>query len=190
MSQIKLIVGLGNPGQAYEDTRHNAGFWFIDLIAKKYQANLSMESKFFGFIGKFRFQGEDIYLLKPQTYMNLSGKAILALAQFYKITPGQILIAHDELDFAPGIIKLKLGGGAAGHNGLKDTERVIGRDYWRLRIGIGHPGDKNKVADYVLKKPRLEERIDIDNALDRAVAILEQFIGGDKNTAMKTLHTK
>jgi peptidyl-tRNA hydrolase, PTH1 family len=190
MSIIKLIVGLGNPGREYDNTRHNAGFWFVDLVAKKYNVNLNLEGKFFGYVGKFKYNGEDIYLLKPQTFMNLSGKSILGLANFYKILPNQILVAHDELDFEPGVARLKLGGGAAGHNGLKDTCRVLGNDYWRLRIGIGHPGDRNKVVDFVLKKPTLDERIEIDRSLDKALSILEQFLSGEHNLALKQLHTK
>ena len=158
MSNIRLIVGLGNPGREYDNTRHNAGFWFIDLVAQKYNVSLNLESKFFGYVGKFKHN--------------------------------QILVAHDELDFEPGVIKLKLGGGAAGHNGLKDTSRVLGNDYWRLRIGIGHPGDRNKVVDFVLKKPTLDERIEIDRSLDKAISILEQFLSGEQNSALKQLHTK
>ena len=190
MSDIKLIVGLGNPGREYDSTRHNAGFWFVDLVAKKYQVSLNLESKFFGYVGKFKHAGVDVYLLKPQTFMNLSGKSILALANFYKTLPQEILVAHDELDFEPGVIKLKLGGGVAGHNGLKDTKRVLGADFWRLRIGIGHPGDKNKVVDFVLKNPRLEERIEIDNALDRAITTLDLLLSGEQDKALKQLHTK
>ncbi|HMT03864.1 MAG TPA: aminoacyl-tRNA hydrolase, partial [Burkholderiales bacterium] len=149
-SKIRLIVGLGNLGSEYAETRHNAGFWFIDAISKKYGLKLQLEKKFFGLIGKI---GNDILLLEPQTFMNISGKSVLAVASFYRILPHQILVVHDELDFEPGIIKLKQGGGDGGHNGLRDIDKVIGKDYWRLRLGIGHPGDKNKVADYVLKKP-------------------------------------
>ncbi|HLX53045.1 MAG TPA: aminoacyl-tRNA hydrolase, partial [Aquella sp.] len=159
MSKIKLIVGLGNPGAEYATTRHNVGFWFVDLLATKFKVILQPSGKFFAEAGKFRFEDNDVWLLKPQTFMNLSGKSVLALASFYKILPGEILVVHDELDFAPGIAKLKLGGGAGGHNGLRSIESVIGKDTWRLRIGIGHPGDKNKVVGFVLKKPLKDEEI-------------------------------
>ena len=189
MSSIRLIVGLGNPGKEYVDTRHNAGFWFVDNVAEKYKATLSNEGKFLGVAGKFRHKEHDIHLLKPQTFMNLSGKSVLALANFYKILPSEILVAHDELDFIPGIVKLKHGGGNGGHNGLKDIDRVMGKDYWRLRLGIGHPGDKNKVADYVLKKPSLGDVIDITRQIDKAVKALEPLLSGEVNLAMKQLHT-
>lgn len=189
MTKIKLIVGLGNPGSQYTTTRHNVGFWFIDMLANKFKASLRMEGKFFAEVGKFRFEDNDIWLLKPQTFMNLSGKSVLALASFYKILPSEILVVHDELDFAPGIAKLKLGGGAGGHNGLKSTQSVIDQDFWRLRIGIGHPGDKNKVVDFVLKKPLKEEEIEILNAMDRALKIIPSILSGEQNAAMKQLHT-
>ena len=189
MGLIRLIVGLGNPGSAYSNTRHNAGFWFVDELASKYKANLANESKFFGVLGKFNYQNRDIYLLKPQTYMNLSGKSVLALASFYKILPSEIMVAHDELDFAPGVAKLKLGGGNGGHNGLKDIDSVIGKEYLRLRLGIGHPGDRNKVADYVLKKPLLDEKISIDNSIDKALSVSDLLLSGDINTATKLLHS-
>jgi PTH1 family peptidyl-tRNA hydrolase len=189
MSKIRLIVGLGNPGTDYARTRHNVGFWFADKIAQKFAASMRMESKFFAEVGKFRFDGDDVWIIKPQTFMNLSGKAVVALALFYKILPGEILVVHDELDFVPGIAKLKLGGGAGGHNGLRDIDRVISKDYWRLRIGIGHPGDKNKVAGFVLKKPLLDEEIAIYHALDKAEGIIADILVGEHNLAMKKLHT-
>ncbi|MCC2626258.1 MAG: aminoacyl-tRNA hydrolase [Burkholderiales bacterium] len=189
MTKIKLIVGLGNPGAEYAATRHNVGFWFIDLLADKFKSVLRTEGKFFAEVGKFRYEDNDVWLLKPQTFMNLSGKSILALASFYKILPNEILVVHDELDFAPGIAKLKLGGGAGGHNGLKSTESVISKDFWRLRLGIGHPGDKNKVSSFVLKKPLKDEEIEILNAMDRAAKIIPSLLSGEQNIAMKTLHT-
>ena len=189
---IRLIVGLGNPSSEYVNTRHNAGAWLVDAIAHKYKLTLMNESKFFGKISKFKFADNDVFLLEPQTFMNLSGKSLLAVASFYKILPQQILVAHDELDFIAGVIKLKDGGGNGGHNGLRDIDRVIGKNYWRLRIGIGHPGDKNKVADYVLKKPSIDDLIDINNAIDKAVSILDLILSSsatDLSTAMKKLHT-
>lgn len=189
VDKIKLIVGLGNPGAEYDDTRHNAGFWFVDNLAHKYKVKFTPESKFFGMVARFKHNGEDVFLLKPQTFMNLSGKSVVALALFYKILPSQILVAHDELDFEPGVVKLKQGGGHGGHNGLKDVDRVIGKDYWRLRVGIGHPGDKNKVVGYVLKSPSQDVRIDIENSLDKASSILELLLNGEYEKALKNLHT-
>jgi PTH1 family peptidyl-tRNA hydrolase len=189
MNLIRLIVGLGNPGPDYSHTRHNAGFWFIDELVTKYNANLNNESKFFGIVGRFNFKNRDVYLLKPQTYMNLSGKSVLAVANFYKILPSEILVVHDELDFAPGIARFKQGGGNGGHNGLKDIDRCLGKDYLRLRIGIGHPGDRNKVADYVLKKPQLDEKIAIDNSLDKSISVADLLLSGEISSATKILHS-
>ena len=187
---IKLIVGLGNPGRDYVDTRHNAGFWFVDNLAKKLGIQFSLEGKYFAELAKTKINGEDLFLLKPQTYMNLSGKSVQALAGFYKISPDVILVAHDELDFKPGTTKLKHAGGNGGHNGLKDIDRVIGRNYWRLRIGIGHPGDSNKVASYVLNNPVLEERIEIERNLDKALSVSDLIINADFTNAQKILHSK
>lgn len=186
---IRLIVGLGNPGREYADTRHNAGFWYLDLLAKELSASFVMEGKFFGEVARLKIDGGDLYLLKPQTYMNLSGKAVQALASFYKIAPEEILVVHDELDFKPGIIKLKQGGGNGGHNGLKDIDRVIGKNYWRLRAGIGHPGDSNRVAGYVLNNPPVDERIEIERVLARALAVSEDLILARFSIAQKILHT-
>lgn len=174
----------------YTNTRHNVGFWFIDQLADKFGISLKTEAKFFAQTGKFRFEDNDIWLLKPQTFMNLSGKSVLALVSFYKILPSEILVVHDELDFVPGVAKLKLGGGAGGHNGLKSIESVIGKDFWRLRIGIGHPGDKNKVASYVLKKSTHDEEIEMRNAMDKAVQVIPDILTGKQNMAMKQLHTR
>lgn len=186
---IRLIVGLGNPGRDYVDTRHNAGFWFIDKFASQHKVGLSLDKKYFGFIGKFKYDDHDVWLLKPETFMNLSGKAVAALANFYKIQPSEILVAHDELDFNPGIVKLKLGGGAGGHNGLKDINRVIGNDYWRLRLGIGHPGDKNEVVSFVLKKPPLAELSLIEDEISQSLTIMDLVLSDKLNDAMKKLHT-
>ena len=189
MGLVRLIVGLGNPGADYSNTRHNAGFWFIDGLAHKYKSSLANEAKFFGIIGKFSFEKRDVYFLKPQTYMNLSGKSVLALANFYKILPNEIMVAHDELDFAPGIARFKFAGGNGGHNGLKDIDRVIGKDYLRLRLGIGHPGDRNKVADYVLKKPLLDEKILIENSIDKVLSVSDLVLSGDIGAATKIVHS-
>ncbi|MBY0445297.1 MAG: aminoacyl-tRNA hydrolase, partial [Burkholderiales bacterium] len=155
MPQIKLIVGLGNPGSDYAQTRHNAGFWWVDEVAKDANASLRHDNKFHGLAAKARLHGSDFWLLEPQTFMNRSGLSVVALAQFYKILPAEILVVHDELDIPAGQIKLKQGGGNGGHNGLKDIQAHLGTpDFWRLRVGIGHPGNKAEVANFVLKPPR------------------------------------
>lgn len=187
---IKLIVGLGNPGPEYVDTRHNAGFWWVDAVARSAGVQLRPEGKFHGLAGRARIGGQEVWLLQPQTYMNLSGKAVLALAHFYKILPDEILVVHDELDLPPGSAKLKQGGGHGGHNGLKDIAACLSTpNFWRLRLGIGHPGEKNAVVSFVLKPPRREEFDAIDAAMIRAESILPQLVAGDFSAAMKTLHT-
>lgn len=187
---IRLIVGLGNPGFEYDHTRHNAGFWFLDALASKYQASFSVNSKFFALSAKFTYLNQDIWLLKPQTYMNLSGKAVQGIASFYKIVPSEIIVIHDELDFVPGVVKLKHGGGNGGHNGLKDIDRVIGKDYWRLRLGIGHPGDRNKVADYVLKKPIIDDKLKIDLASQKVLDHFDLILDSRFDEAMKIIHSQ
>lgn len=187
---IKLIVGLGNPGQEYQDTRHNAGFWFVDALARKLNLSFVLEGKYFAYVARGKINGIDLWLLKPQTYMNLSGKSVQTLATFFKIKPEEILVVHDELDFKPGTTKLKQGGGNGGHNGLKDIDRVIGKNYWRLRIGIGHPGDASKVAGFVLNRPMMDEQIEIERNIDKALTVSEQLIAGDFASAQKILHTK
>lgn len=190
MSEIKLIVGLGNPGQEYESTRHNAGFWWVDEFARKHATQFRIENKFHGLVARVQAQGRDIWLLKPQTFMNASGRAVVALALFYKILPDQILVAHDELDLPPGSAKLKLGGGHGGHNGLKDIIAHLGvRDFWRLRIGIGHPGERSEVVNYVLKPPRKEEQPLIDEALQRAHEVAPLIVEGKLQPAMLKLHS-
>jgi len=187
---IKLIVGLGNPGREYADTRHNAGFWCVEAWARKLGATFSLESKYFAELAKIKIGQQDLFLLKPQTYMNLSGKSVHTLANFYKIQPEEILVVHDELDFKPGTTKLKQGGGNGGHNGLKDIDRVIGKNYWRVRIGIGHPGDASKVAGYVLNNPALDDKIEIERNIDKVLSVGEALISGDFANAQKILHTK
>lgn len=184
MSAIRLVVGLGNPGAEYSETRHNAGFWLCERLADRLGATLAREARFHGLAGRVR--GEEIWLLQPQTYMNRSGQAVGALARFYRIAPAEILVLHDELDIPPGELRLKFGGGLGGHNGLKDiTAHLSTQDYWRLRIGIGHPGDRNEVAHFVLKPPRREEREAIDGALDRALALWPKIAAGDWNAATR-----
>lgn len=166
MSPIKLIAGLGNPGREHERNRHNAGFWFVERLAAQLGASLRSEPKFDGIAGRVKVPVGDVWLLMPTTYMNLSGRSVSALARFYKIAPEELLVVHDELDFPPGTAKLKQGGGVAGHNGLKDiAAKLATQNFWRMRLGIGHPGDRNRVADYVLSSPSLADRKLIDSTL-------------------------
>jgi peptidyl-tRNA hydrolase, PTH1 family len=191
MSTLKLIVGLGNPGPEYARTRHNAGFWWVDRLCEQERVTLKSEKKFHGLVGRLSFAGHEHWLLQPQTFMNRSGQAVVALALFYKILPHEMLIVYDELDLPPGAAKLKHGGGYAGHNGIKDIAAHLGTaDFWRLRLGIGHPGDKNEVMNYVLNSPRAEERSAIDEAIDRALAVFPLIARGDLEAAMMKLHTK
>jgi len=191
MSAIRLIVGLGNPGSDYEKTRHNAGFWFVDEAAWQLKApQLGPEGKFFGEASRVRLAHGDVWLLKPSTFMNLSGQSVGALARFYKIAPEEVLVVHDELDLAPGVARFKQGGGHGGHNGLKDIIAKLGSpNFWRLRLGIGHPGDRAEVVNFVLKKPRAEEQQAIDDAMRAALTVLPQALGGDMAGAMQALHT-
>ena len=190
MTPIKLFVGLGNPGGQYEATRHNAGFWWIDLVAASNNSPLKLDSKFLGLVGKLS-NSNDTWLLKPNTFMNASGKAVAALANYYKILPEQILVIHDELDLPAGTVKLKKAGGHGGHNGLKDIAAALGTpDFWRLRLGIGHPGDRNEVVNFVLKAPTKDEQSALDGAIDKSLTILPQLLSGDFEQAMLKLHSK
>ena len=190
---IKLWVGLGNPGPQYEDTRHNAGFWFTDGLARLWKTTLQFDRTYYGLVARVSIQGENVWLLQPHTFMNLSGKSVGALARFFKIEPGQILVAHDELDLPPGVAKLKKGGSSGGHNGLKDISAALGtQDYWRLRIGIGHPREMNlqqAVVDFVLHRPRKEEQNLIDIAIENSLKIMPFLIEGQFEKAMMELHT-
>lgn len=189
MNEIKLIAGLGNPGPEYEGTRHNAGFWWIEEFARKHGGTFRAESKFHGLVARSQVNGKEIHLLKPQTFMNVSGRAVAALAQFYKITPAEILVVHDELDLPPGSAKLKFGGGHGGHNGLKDIiAHFDSRDFWRLRIGIGRPGEQEDVVGYVLRAPRREEAALIEQAMQRAQDVAPLIIEGKQEAAMLKLH--
>ena len=164
---LRLVVGLGNPGPEYAETRHNAGFWFCERLARELGASFSRESRYHGLVAKVRIAGADLWLLMPQTFMNRSGQSVQALARFFRVAPAEMLVVHDELDLPPGQMRLKFGGGLGGHNGLKDITSHLGtQDYWRLRIGIGHPGDRDLVTDYVLKRARREEQDEIDACLD------------------------
>jgi PTH1 family peptidyl-tRNA hydrolase len=187
---IKLIVGLANPGAEYAATRHNAGAWYVDLLADRHRAPLREESKFFGYTSRINLAGEDVRLLVPTTFMNLSGKAVAAIATFYRINPDEILVAHDELDLPPGVAKFKLGGGHGGHNGLKDIISKLGNNpnFHRLRVGIGHPGDKNKVVGFVLGKPPASEQKLIDEAVDEAARCTEVWLKEGLTKATNRLH--
>ncbi|HEX4584637.1 MAG TPA: aminoacyl-tRNA hydrolase [Burkholderiaceae bacterium] len=191
--RIRMIVGLGNVGAGYERTRHNAGFWLIDRFSSRIGATLRPERKFFGDLARATVGHQDLILLKPTTLMNRSGQAVVAAALFYRILPDQILVAHDELDLAPGDARLKLGGGTAGHNGLKDIKsRLTHADFWRARIGIGHPrtlGLAQDVADFVLHVPRREEQAAIEQAIDRVDAVLDLMVEGQFERAMMRLHS-
>lgn len=185
----RLIVGLGNPGAEYAETRHNAGFWFCERLARRLGANFANESRFHGRVAHAR--ESRAWLLMPQIFMNRSGMSVGGLARFHRIAPSEILVVHDELDIPPGQIRLKFGGGAGGHNGLKDISAHLGtQDYWRLRIGIGHPGDRNEVVNYVLKPPRLEEQTEIDEAIARALDLWPLLENAEWNAAMKQANTK
>ncbi|MBC7574873.1 MAG: aminoacyl-tRNA hydrolase [Herminiimonas sp.] len=190
---IRLIVGLGNPGPEYEQTRHNAGFWLVDNLAIASGVRLVRESRYQALAAKAMIKGADVWLLEPQTFMNRSGQSVGALANFFKIAADEVLVVHDELDLAPGVARLKKGGSSGGHNGLKDITAALGtQDYWRLRIGIGHPrelGLKQPVVDFVLHRPRKEEQALINDAIERALAIMPLVCGGDSAAAMLQLHT-
>lgn len=194
MPAIRLIVGLGNVGAEYEATRHNAGFWFVDAIARSAGARLSREAKFFGAVAKASLHGAQVWLLEPGTFMNRSGRSVAALAGFYRIAPEEILVVHDELDLMPGQSKMKKGGGHAGHNGLRDIQAQLGTpDFWRLRIGIGHPRSlqlNQEVVDFVLHPPRRDEQAAIDAEIDRALGVIPDCVAGRMDAATHRLHTR
>jgi PTH1 family peptidyl-tRNA hydrolase len=187
---IKLFVGLGNPGPDYEQTRHNAGFWWIDALARELKVTLVPEKSYYGLVARTQVQGRSIWLLEPQTFMNASGKSVAALARFFKIAPEEVLVAHDELDIVPGQAKLKLGGSHAGHNGLRDIHAQLGTsDYWRLRLGVGHPGAKDQVVGWVLKKPLREHQEAIEETIQRSVRAFPLLAAGEFTQAMMQIHT-
>ena len=188
---IRLIVGLGNPGAEYEDTRHNAGFWWVDQAARQLGGTLVHDPKYHGFVARVNRPDGPVWLLQPLTYMNLSGKAVAPLARFFKILPDEILVVHDELDIEPGQMKFKKGGGNGGHNGLKDIQAQLGTpDFWRLRLGIGHPGNKGEVAAYVLRKPPAAERLLIEANVDESLKSLDLLLAGQMDKAMMKIHAK
>ena len=185
---MKLIIGLGNPGEKYARTRHNAGFWLLERFAAQTGTPLRKDAKFQALVGRHAASG--VWLLMPQTFMNASGRPVQMIASFFKIAPAEILVLHDELDFAPGVAKIKQGGGIAGHNGLRDISARLGsHDYWRLRIGVGHPGDRDAVTEYVLNKPSADDRAEIDAAMARALEVLPLALEGDMQSVMLKLHT-
>ena len=191
---IRLFVGLGNPGPEYEDTRHNAGFWWIDQLARRLGGSLQLDKSYYGMVARINnAPGTDgpIWLLQPLTFMNLSGKSVAALARFFKITPEEILAIHDELDLPPGEMKIKQGGGTGGHNGLKDMQAQLGSgNFWRLRLGIGHPGHKGEVAAYVLRKPPVDERIGVEQCIAKSLDAVELMLKGDMAKALAQIHAK
>ena len=188
-ASIVLIVGLGNPGPKYEETRHNAGFWFVDLLASRHGGNFRSEIRFHGQLASIRLGGSECRLLKPSTFMNRSGQSVSSFSHYFKIPPQQILLAHDELDLPAGVARFKQGGGHAGHNGLRDTMAALGsRDFYRLRIGIDHPQDRGKVVDYVLSRPSRADAQAIDQALEAAADALPDLLAGDLQKAMNRLH--
>ncbi len=191
MSTIRLIAGLGNPGPQYENTRHNAGAWLIYALASRYNVELKPNKKFFGLVAKITINSDDVHLIFPSTFMNRSGQGVQALASYYKILPSEILVAHDELDFPAGTVKLKTAGGHGGHNGLRDIISKLGGDkeFHRLRIGIGHPGDKNRVHDYVLGKPSVSDKKLIERSIEDVEQVIEKIIADEMSAAMNILHT-
>lgn len=189
-ADLKLVAGLGNPGAGYQATRHNAGFWFAERLAAAFGGSFRMQSRFNGELAEVQAGGQKLLLLKPQTFMNKSGLSVQAVATFYKLAPEQILIAHDELDLPPGTARLKRAGGHGGHNGLRDLHRHLGADYYRLRIGIGHPGTKDQVLDYVLGRPGKADEQAINDSLDDALRALELALSKGWDAAMNQLHTR
>ena len=187
---IKLFVGLGNPGPEYEATRHNAGFWWLDALARQLKSSLSLDKTYYGQVARTSVDGQTVWLLKPLTFMNLSGKSVAALARFFKISPNEIMVVHDELDLAPGQVKLKFGGSHAGHNGLRDLHAQLGTgDYWRLRLGVGHPGDRAEVINWVLKKPSQEHRMAIEDCISRSLTAFPLLLAGEMDKATMLVHT-
>jgi PTH1 family peptidyl-tRNA hydrolase len=187
---IRLIAGLGNPGSQYDKTRHNAGFWFVDELARRYSGQFAAEKRFSSDVCKLQVGSNVVWLIKPMTFMNRSGLAVRQLADFYRIPVENILVVHDELDIPAGEVRLKQGGGHGGHNGLRDLHAHLGADYWRLRLGVGHPGDRNKVVDYVLSRPTQDDEIVILRAIDTAADQIGLILQGEMQKAMQALHTR
>jgi PTH1 family peptidyl-tRNA hydrolase len=190
MTHLSIIAGLGNPEDKYERTLHNAGFWFVDELARKHGGEFRYEKRFDADVCKTSINGADIWLVKPQSYMNRSGGPVRAVLEYYRMSPTQLLVAHDEIDLPPGTVRLKLGGGHGGHNGLRDVIRHCGADFIRLRLGVGHPGDKDEVTNYVLKRGSSEVERAVLGNVDEAVAVMPALVADGLNAAMKELHTK
>ncbi|MEZ5450781.1 MAG: aminoacyl-tRNA hydrolase [Thiolinea sp.] len=189
-ANVRLIAGLGNPGGQYEKTRHNAGFWFVEELARRYNGQFSPEKRFLGEACKVEIAGQVLWLLKPMTFMNRSGQSVGQLAHFFRIPCEAVLVAHDELDLAPGVVRLKQGGGHGGHNGLRDIHAQLGKDYWRLRLGIGHPGDRHLVLNYVLGTPSRSDEDLIMRGIDAAVDQIDRIVSGETQKAMNELHRR
>ena len=187
---VRIIAGLGNPEDKYERTLHNAGFWFVDTLARKFGGSFRYEKKFDADYCRIRLHGEDVWLVKPQSYMNQSGQPIRGLLDYYRLRPAEMLVAHDEIDLPPEIVRLKEGGGHGGHNGLRDSIRHCGADFLRLRLGVGHPGEKHKVTNYVLKKGSADVEAAVERNIDAAIDVMPELVDGNVSAAMKKLHTK
>jgi len=190
MSTLRMIAGLGNPEDKYQRTLHNAGFWFVDTLARKYSGNFKFEKKFDAECCKVDIQGAEVWLVKPQNYMNQSGGPVRAALDYYRVGPKQLLVAHDEIDLPPGTVRLKQGGGHGGHNGIRDIIQHCGADFLRVRIGIGHPGEKHQVTGYVLKRASSDTEAVVEKSMDEAVGVLPILLDDGVNAAMKKLHTK
>jgi PTH1 family peptidyl-tRNA hydrolase len=190
MTQLSIIVGLGNPEDKYARTLHNAGFWFVDAVARKYGGQFRYEKKFDAECCRVNIQGEEVWLVKPQSYMNLSGGPVRGVMDYYRLKPGGLLVAHDEIDLPPGTVRLKKGGGHGGHNGIRDVIKHCGADFMRLRLGVGHPGEKTRVTGYVLKRGSTDVERALENNIDDAIAVLPLLIDDGLNAATKALHTK
>ena len=187
---IRIIAGLGNPEERYERTLHNAGFWFVDAVAREFGGQFRYEKKFDAEICRVPVHGEDVWLVKPQSYMNHSGPPVRGMLDYYRLRPSQLLVAHDEIDLPPGTVRIKEGGGHGGHNGIRDVIRHCGADFVRLRLGVGHPGDKEQVTNYVLKRGSSETEAAIERNIDETIAVMPELVAGDVNAAMKKLHTR
>ena len=187
---IRIIAGLGNPEEKYERTLHNAGFWFVDELARKYGGSFRYEKKFDADYCRVNLHGEDVWLVKPQSYMNCSGQPIRGMMDYYRLRTNQLLVAHDEIDLPPGTVRLKEGGGHGGHNGLRDIIKHCGNEFLRLRLGVGHPGEKHKVTNYVLKRGSADTEAAVERNIDDAVAVMPELVDGNFGAAMKKLHTK
>lgn len=191
MTTVRLIVGLGNPGPEHKQTRHNAGFWFVDRITEQHHCRLKYEARFHGEVGRCELRGHDCHLQKPSTYMNRSGQAVVALTHFFRIPRDEVLVVHDELDLPAGVVRLKRGGGHGGHNGLRDLiAHLGGNDFLRLRLGIGHPGNRDQVIDYVLQRPSKQDCDLIQEAMDQAMEVMPLAVSGELERAMHKLHSK